>query len=204
MLRPLVALIAELRRSARAYRGASARLRLAGSVALLAAVLLLAVPLPQHRLARGVVWPTDRAQLRADTAGFVAEMPHHDGDRVEAGELVVQLVNAQLHADHTRQLARVAAIESQLFQAMPSDAAAAARTRGELDTAQAELAQLENKLAGLAVRAQVAGRLALPPATDLTALFVPRGQLIGQVLTGEPPTRMKSRYSRRQPSTRAA
>lgn len=188
VVRPVFSLIGQLARSAQAQRAAGARLRLAGGLlaVLLAGALLL--PMPHHQLARGVVWPADRAQLRAGSAGFVGTLHRQDGDRVEAGELVVELLNPKLRSDHTRQLARVSALESELFHALAGDAVAAAKTRSELAAAQSELAQLDEKLAGLAVRAQVAGRLALPAAGDLAERYVAGGQLLGQVLTGAPPT----------------
>ncbi len=188
VLRPVWALIGQLARSAQAQRRAGARLRLAGGLAGALLIGVLALPMPHYQLARGVVWPADRAQVRAESAGFVGTLHRRDGDRVQAGELIVQLLNPQLQSDHSRQLARVSALESELFQALSIDPAAAAKTRTELDAAQSELAQRNEKLAGLAVRAQVAGRLALPATADLTDRYIARGQLLGQVLTGEPPT----------------
>ncbi len=172
VLRPVWALIGQLARSAQAQRRAGARLRLAGGLAAALLVGVLVLPMPHYQLARGVVWPADRAQVRAESAGFVGTLHRRDGDRVQAGELIVQLLNPQLQSDHSRQLARVSALESELFQALASDPAAAAKTRTELDAAQSELGQLDDKLAGLAVRAQVAGRLALPATGDLTDRYV--------------------------------
>ena len=188
VLRPAAVLIGELRRAAQSQRAAAGRMRLTLALLGIGLIAVLAVPLPRHQLARGVVWPPDRAQVRTDTAGFVATLHRRDGERVRRGDALLELANPQLRADHARQLARVAGIESELFQALTSDPAAAAKLRGELGTAQAELAQIVERLDGLVVRAQVDGRLALPAAADLATRYVQRGQLLGQVLTGEPPT----------------
>ena len=195
LLAPALRLLAQLRRAALAQQVTARRWRrLAfGGAALFA--LALALPLPQRALVQGVVWPPDQAQLRADEEGFVDAVHAAAGDLVEPGRIVVQLANPKLQASLVRQAAHVAALETGLFQAMPggdggapAGEARAGDAQAELAAAQAELGRLEERSAALAVRAHAAGRLALPGAADLPGRFVRRGSLLGQVLTGEPPT----------------
>jgi putative peptide zinc metalloprotease protein len=79
-----------------------------------------------------------------------------------------------------------------LFQAMPGARgvfdARSGDARAELAAAQAELRQLDERVAALAVRAHADGRLALPDAADLAGRFVRRGSLLGQVLTDDATT----------------
>ncbi len=190
LLRPAAKLIGQLRRSALAQQGTAMRWRrlaLGGSAALLLALL---VPLPQRTLVQGVVWPPDQAQLRADEDGFVAAVAAPQGQTVQPGQLVVQLANPTLQASRERQVARVVALETNLFHALPGDGesvgnARAGDARAELVAAQAELARLDERIDALAVRARTAGRVALPQSSDLHGQYIRRGRLLGQVIGDE-------------------
>jgi putative peptide zinc metalloprotease protein len=191
LLRPFTQLVGHLRRTALSQAGTTQRWRrlaLGGTGALVLALLL---PLPQRTLVQGVVWPSDRAQLRADEDGFVEAVLVRDGQAVQTGEPVLQLANPKLSSSLQRQLARVSAMETELFQALPGDGASAGNARAgdaraELAAAQAELARLDERVAALVLRAGVAGRIALPQASDLPGQFVRRGRLLGQILGDEP------------------
>ena len=194
-LMPAWRLAKPLRRAALAQAGTARRWRRlgAGAAALAAAVLLL--PLPQRTLLQGVVWPPDQAQLRADEDGFVEALLQPDGALVEAGTPVLQLANPSLRAAFRRQSARVAALETELFGALPAgartfepDAGHVGDAAAELAAAQSALERLQQRVDALSLRAGVAGRLALPAATDLQGAWLARGRLVGQVLTGEPAT----------------
>ncbi len=197
LLRPPFLLLRQLRRTASA-RGSTARrwrrLAACGALAVLAVALL---PWPRHTIVQGVVWPADEAQLRAREDGFVETLLVHDGQRVEAGDVVLRMADPALAARVARQAAHVAALETTLVDALPGQdgvAAAAAPAdghagdaRAELDAAQAELARLNERAAGLVVRALCAGRVALGQPADLDGRFFHRGALIGQVLTNAAP-----------------
>lgn len=186
VIRPGFQLVSQLRSVALARDGTARRWRhlvIAGGGLL---VLVLCVPLPQRLLVQGIVWPGDQAQLRSDEDGFIAALLAADGQGVDAGALVLQLSSPRLAADLERQRARVDALETELFNALPGDGTAAGNTGAELRKAQAELERLIERTAGLEVRAHKAGRIVLPNAADLPGRFVRKGQLLGQVLDGEP------------------
>jgi putative peptide zinc metalloprotease protein len=187
LVRPAWRIVADLRREAGVRGEAAPRLRMAllGLFILLAA--LLVVPMPRQTVAQGVIWPTDHAQLRADTEGFVSELAAADGQAVQAGDLVLTLANPRLAADHEQQAARVRGLSTQFLDAAAADGERGANLRAELQAAQAELARLQQRLQGLQVRAATAGRVALPDARDLPGQWIARGQLVGQVLTGDAP-----------------
>ncbi len=184
---PALELARQLHRAARGQSRSWLRLQRGTVAAAALAAVALAVPLPRATVAQGVVWPADQAQLRAEADGFVQRVLRGHDEPVGAGEVVIELANPRLDADHARQGARVAALESELYQTLPGDSARAGNVRAELDAALAELARLDEERAGLLLRAQVAGRVALPNGDDLHGRFVKRGSLLGQVLTGEPP-----------------
>ena len=191
----------QLRQAALAQDGSAARWRvlmLGGAVFVLA---LLVLPMPQHTLVQGVVWPSEQAQLRSDEDGFVESVLVSDGEAVAADQVVLQLASPGLQTKLSRQSAQVAALETALFSAMPTDAAPATDARVdaradapragdariELAKAMTELERLQERERALAVRARVAGRLALPQAADLPGRFIKHGALLGRVLTDEAP-----------------
>lgn len=196
-LRPLLRLLSSLRRQALAQRSSAQRWRrLAASGAALL-VLALLVPLPQRVQVRGVVWPPDAAQLRADEDGFVVELHVADGEHVDPGAVVLELSNPALRTRLARQEARVGALEAELVQALPGrgrtdggsgELPRAGDAQAELERAQSELDRLHERVAALTLRAQAAGRVALPNTDDLPGSYLRRGQLVGQVLGDTPAT----------------
>jgi putative peptide zinc metalloprotease protein len=188
LLRPLSRLLGQLRRAALAQETSTRRWRLLAAGASLVLVLGLFSPWPRSTLVQGVVWPPDQAQLRADEDGLVEAVLMTDGQNAQAGEVVLQLANPALQAAWVRQSSRVAALEATLIDALPTGGAQAGDGRAELAAAQAELDRIGERVAALAVRARVAGRLVLPGAGDLPGQYVRRGSLVGQVLTGAPAT----------------
>ncbi len=198
-LRPFVALLGRLRLAAQARQSSARRWRRLALGSAAALLVLLAVPLPQHALVQGVVWPPEQAQLRADEAGFVRELRVADGTEVPAGTVVLRLENPALQTQLERQDWRIAALEAELVQSLPGDGAlpvpgAPERRSGDL---QAELAaarhaqaRLRERIAALDVRSRSAGRVALlqPQAGDLAGRWLAQGALVGQVLGGAPPT----------------
>ncbi len=183
LLRPIARLLGQLRRAALAQHGTTRRWRWLALGGTAAVLLVLVAPWPQRTLVQGVVWPPDQAQLRADEAGIVEAVFVREAALVRAGDAVLQLANTQLRSSHTRQLARVAALEVTLFDSLPGGGAQTGDARAELAAAQLELARLAERVAALSVRAGADGRLALPGAADLPGQFVRRGSLLGQVIT---------------------
>ena len=186
--RPALNLARQLRRAALAQGATTRRWRRLSLASAALALLVLLLPWPRYTLVQGVVWPPDDAQLRIEEAGFVDAVLAQDGQMLQAGDLVLQLVSPQLQSLHTQQAARVAALEAELLSAQPADTALradarAGDARAELAAAQSELGRLGERLAALGIHALATGRLALPYATDLPGQFLRRGRLLGQVIT---------------------
>ena len=182
-VRPAVRLAGQLRSAAFSQSAAANRWRRITRVAAAVAAVLALLPMPQHTLVQGVVWPADDAQLRAYEEGFVDAVLVRDGEPVVAGQTVLQLANPKLVASVARQTAKLTAIETELFQALPTGNAAAGDARAGLAAAQAELDRLGERVAALDVRATAPGRLALPQGADLAGGYVRQGALLGHVLT---------------------
>ncbi len=157
------------------------RARSALAVAALLA-LLLAVPVPDATLARGVVWLPDDAMVRTQAPGFVDEVLARDGQAVQAGEPIVQLSNPSLEAEALEAQARLAALQVELHQAYAEDPAKAQRVGQDIEAAEAARARVEDKRRQLVVRAAAAGVLNLPRAQDLPGRFVSQGTVVGTLV----------------------
>lgn len=167
-----------------------ARTRAAGIVAavVLGALLpLFAVPVPHPVVARGIVWPPDRAQLRPEAAGFVRELRAAGGDVIPAESSLAVLEDAVLVSDREKLVSRLSALRAQQYQALLSDPARASDVAQDIERTDAELARAEEQLRRLQVRSAASGRLVLPHERDLEGSFVARGALLGYVVTGQPP-----------------
>jgi putative peptide zinc metalloprotease protein len=162
---------------------AQRRIAVASGLLGLAAV---ALPLPDTTVAQGVLWAPDQALVRAQVDGFVDELLVDDGQQVQLGDALLRLHAPALHAAHERLQGRIAALQSERFQTLRDDPARAAAVEHELQAAEAEADQALERLGHLTVQAQVAGRVSITRAADLSGRYVARGTLIGHVMTGEP------------------
>ena len=148
-------------------------------------LLLFVMPVPDGTRAEGVVWVPEQAQVRSEGEGFIDSVAVHDGQDVAPGDLIVQLRDPALDVELERVQARLrgldAAYQSALFQ-QPAQANAVGQ---EVERAQAEQARIEARIAALAVRCAVAGRVALPHAQDLPGSYLARGALVAYVLADQ-------------------
>ena len=132
------------------------------SLALLAAVLLLAVvPWPGQVTASAILRPADAWPVYAPSGARVEALPFQEGEPVPQGAVLLQLYVPDLKMRRQALLARV---EQMRWQAAASGFSDDARQRllvneNGLVTAQAELASLDTELLHYAPHAPFAGRL---------------------------------------------
>lgn len=155
-------------------------------VALVLIGLLGWLPVPFTSVAQGVVWLPERAQIRAETEGFVRHLAATDGQRVQTGDLIALLDDPPQVARRASLAGDVAEIDVRLYHAVTHTPEQAPDLREKLAYSQAELARVDEKLAQREVRAQADGVLVLPPAEELVGQFKKRGDAIGYLLTAGP------------------
>ncbi|WP_418315724.1 PqqD family peptide modification chaperone [Piscinibacter sakaiensis] len=160
------------------------RLRLA-LVAGGAAVALFVVPLPFSTVAPAVVWLPEKAQVRPDVDGFIAELPVADGAEVKVGDLLVRLENPELLANRAQIASRLEGLRVEQFLQMLRDPNAAHNQALEIERLQAEIDRADQRIALLDVRAATAGRLAMPRQQDLLGSYMRQGKTLGHVLADE-------------------
>lgn len=181
--------IRALLRSAADAPDPGARRRVLAVAAGLAGALLVAlfvVPAPSSVVARGVVWPPERAQLRAEGGGFIERRLVRDGERVAAGDAVLQLSDPERVAEHERAAGERTGLMAQQYQALLHDPARAGDINEQLDRNAAELQHAQAQLAALEVRARTDGVAVWPREVDMAGRYARRGTMLGYVLGPEP------------------
>jgi putative peptide zinc metalloprotease protein len=161
-------------------------LRAAGTIVAALALLLFVVPAPQQVVARGIVWPSEQAQLRAGAAGFVERLEVPQGGAVESGQLLVVLQDPVLSALRERVASERSGLLAQQYAALLQQPARAAELAEDLLRNDAELARAEEQLGQLELRAQLPGDVVWARPQDLPGSFVKRGAMLGHVLTDGP------------------
>jgi putative peptide zinc metalloprotease protein len=160
-----------------------ARLRLRlGLVVVTAGLLLCVVPLPLSTVAPAVVYLPERAQVRPEVDGFVAELPVADGAKVAPGDLLLRLANPELMSQRDRFVSRLEGLRVEQFQQLLKDGSAAQNLALDIERTQAEVQRAEERIAQLQLRAQVAGTLVMPRQGDLMGAYMRQGITLGHVL----------------------
>jgi putative peptide zinc metalloprotease protein len=149
-------------------------------------LLLFVLPAPSSVVARGVVWPPEQAQLRAEAGGFVEPGLVRDGAPVAEGEVVLTLTDPALVAQRDQAAGQRAGLLAQQYRALLQDPARAGELAEQIERNDAELQRAEEQLAGLELRARSAGRTVWPRERDLPGSYAERGAMVGYVLGPDP------------------
>jgi putative peptide zinc metalloprotease protein len=147
--------------------------------------LLFAVPFPSNTLARGVVWLPEQAQIRAQTDGFVAKILVRDGEPVREGDVLLVMEDPDLVVERDVLARKLAGLQADQFSALLRDPGRAQNLEQDLVSVESELGRADERIGQLTVRAQLAGRLAMPRQEDLPGRFFRRGERMGYVLASE-------------------
>jgi putative peptide zinc metalloprotease protein len=140
------------------------------------------VPVPYRTRTEGVVWIPEEAFVRAGSEGFIERVVKSPGDRVKAGELVVQLREPTLVAKTHELEARVREMEARYDEQVPTDRLKAEIVAEELRYVRESLRRLREQAKDLAVRSRTSGTFVLPAAEDLPGRFVKQGEPLGHVV----------------------
>ncbi len=162
----------------------NARRRLVGG-ALGLALFVLLMPLPSATTVPGLMALPEQARLRTESDGFVRELFARDGDAVRAGQLVARLEDPVLLAQQSEARSRLSALETRQYGSLLRDAREAGDLAQKIAGAEAELADVDARIAGLELRAGTDGQLVLPRQSDLPGSFLARGHTLGHVLRSD-------------------
>jgi putative peptide zinc metalloprotease protein len=133
-------------------------------------------------VAPAVVWLPEKAQVRPEVDGFVAELPVADGAPVQAGDLLVRLESPELLSLREQLTSRLEGLRVEHYQQLLRDPNAAQNLALDIDRTQAEVQRAEERIAQLQVRAAATGTLAMPRQADLLGAYMRHGITLGHVL----------------------
>lgn len=145
-------------------------------------VLLFAVPAPLWTRAEGIVWPSEKSNVRIGADGFIVRVLEAGGSEVQAGQPLIEAEDPFLEARAKVLEARLRGLKMQLGAAQVSDRVQAAIVREEITALQADLARSRERVAALVVTSPRDGVFVVPNEQDLPGRFVRKGQLIGYVI----------------------
>jgi putative peptide zinc metalloprotease protein len=146
-----------------------------------ALALLFAAPLPSSTRAQGVVWPPDRAEVRARADGFVVRLLADPESAVRPGDALVELREPVLDAEIAVLGAQRREIEARRYAGEASDAAAEI-AREELATLDVALARARERAEQAVARSEAEGTFVVVGGWNLVGRYVHRGDLLGYVL----------------------
>lgn len=150
----------------------------------LAAVLifLLLVPMPNRFRAPGVVRAVDAATVVASSEGRIGDISVQSGEWVEAGQPLLQLSNLELEVSVEQLTAMEEEVAARLVWARDQNPAQLAPLRARRDFLATQRDELENRIAGLTVKAPHAGKFLAPYLEDYPGMWIMRGTELGSVI----------------------
>lgn len=143
---------------------------------------LLHVPVPNVTLAQGVVWHAERAPVVSGVDGLVAEVAVAPGTRVEPGQLLLRLEAPRLAARVPVLQAKLRELEDARAAQRLSNRVRAAMVDDDIRAVRDELAEARRRVAGLEIRAAVAGIFHPVDARGLEGRLARQGDTLGYVL----------------------
>jgi putative peptide zinc metalloprotease protein len=154
------------------------------ALAALAVVGLGFVPVPFQVLHQGVLWMPDTAVVRAQADGHVGGVWHAGGERVQSGELLLQLDNPVLQADVQAAAGALAQAQANLRQAQTLHPEQVPALQQVVAVRDARWQERQTRLDGLQVRAGLGGQWFPAVTTDWEGRHVRRGEVLGHVVDG--------------------
>jgi HlyD family secretion protein len=131
---------------------------------------------PDNRLMISGNIELDEVNIAFKTAGRLIERLVDEGDAVKKGQVLARLDRDQLQAQRERELAGLAASESQLLQAQTAVALQRASLTADVETRSADLASMEARLAELRNGARPQEKLDAKAAVDAAASELERAK----------------------------
>ena len=145
--------------------------------------LAAVIPYPLRITSECTLIPSERAKVRSELAGVIAEILVDEGRSVKQGEVLARLDDRALKAERVKALAEIERIEAELAtvrQAGARPEAIAAHEAG-LKRAHAELAYVDERLAMTIVHAPIDGEVLTPRFREHVHEAVEAGGLICEI-----------------------
>lgn len=182
LIKPIYLLVSQILSSAPTMALRSRTKIVLSSLAVLVFIVLFVLPVPMHTSAQGVVWVPEQAQVRAKSDGFIHAMHVKDGEFVQPNQVLMTLQDPKLITEHDRLQSQLAGLEVAQYQALLQNPSEANNINMQMEKIQAEIASIDEKIAGLQVISQSAGTFVMPYQDDFLETFVKKGKILAYVL----------------------
>ncbi|WP_162845937.1 site-2 protease family protein [Seongchinamella sediminis] len=169
----------------RANRG---RAIFASMLALALVAALLSLPVPSWTRSEGIVWLPDEAFVRVRSPGYVSEVLIESGQRVRAGDVLVESGDEELAMEITLLESRIEELEMLKRQNRVRDLVKADLVGKQLAALRQEFDSARERRDWLTIRSEVDGRFFIPAPEDLPGRYLRRGDMIGYVIPQASPT----------------
>ncbi|EEB82375.1 peptidase, M50 family [Roseobacter sp. GAI101] len=143
---------------------------------------LFLVPFPSYSIVDGVIWPSQQAQVRAGTNGFVTKVATTADQTVRSGDLMMQLDDPFMRARLELIDTQLAGLEIQRSALIRTDRVQSALIAEEINIVLNDRTRMIEELGALDIRAPRNGTAVLPNSSDLEGTFVAKGSVIGYVV----------------------
>ena len=177
-IRPLPRLLRYLTQSVQLEQARIRAIARLGLLCLLVIVPLIAVPLPSSTRAEGIVWVPQQAEIYASERGDLIRWFVVNGERVIAGQRLLQLASPELTIELQRLESGIALLQLEHAALRRAAPELAAKRKIEIEQQQMAALRLENRIASLDVMAPHGGRIAFDHDNLLTGQRVEQGQLL--------------------------
>jgi putative peptide zinc metalloprotease protein len=155
-----------------------------GTAALL--VFLFLVPLPASTVAAGVVWVPEYSEVRTDSDGMLASLVAKDGQQVAKGQPLAIIDSPALLARRATLAAKIMGAETEQADGWRDEALKGRNASEELARLRTEMAQVEEQVEKLTLRAGVDGVFVFPHVEDVLGRYLLKGTLVAYVLPRDP------------------
>ncbi len=145
-------------------------------------VLLGVVPFPDAVRAQGIVKASNSTTIYVQTGGIVERLHVRHGERVQIGQLLVSLSNADLSADIAQTQASQSEAQAQYRQALHRSSSDLGALQQKINTLEDRLRSLNEQQQLLEVRAELEGEWVAPDLHERVGSWLQRGHLLGEVV----------------------
>lgn len=158
-------------------------LSMLGGGALAGFVVFFWIPFPHWMVAQGVIWPPEGSRLVAGASGFVRALHVKDGEHVQRGQSILDMVAPELRARQRILKAQLEAMAVEHRDSMLGDRLVHAKTAQEINHLRDRLRDINDRISALTILSRQSGVMYFRlPWRDLPGRYLPKGALIGHVL----------------------
>lgn len=182
LIKPIYLLVSQILSSAPTMALKSRTKMVLSGLTILAFIILFVLPVPMHTTAQGVVWVPEQAQIRAKSDGFIHTMHVQDGEFVQPNQVLITLQDPKLMTERERLQSQLAGLEVAQYQALLQNPSEANKINMQMEKNQAEIASIDEKIAGLQIISHSAGQFVMPYQQDFMETFVKKGKVLAYVL----------------------